>query len=343
MLTKDFDYILPKSLIAQKPLSKREQSRMMVLNRKKKEIIHSWFKDFPASLNEGDVLVLNNTRVIPARIWGKKEGKEIEFLFLKPHRENVWEVLCRPARRLNLNDVILFSDRHKGKVVKVEPEGKRVIEFSLRDVLSWLKKNGFAPLPPYIKRKKKDASLKAFDLKRYQTVFAETEGAIAAPTAGLHFTPQILKKIKEKGVKIVFITLDVGQATFQPVRAERIEDHRMGEETYFISQEAARIIEEAKAEAKPVIAVGTTSVRALESAYRSGKIHPGRNQTSLFIRPGYEFKVVDRLLTNFHLPRSSLLMLTAAFAGLDFIKKAYQEAVDQKYRFFSYGDCMLIV
>jgi S-adenosylmethionine:tRNA ribosyltransferase-isomerase len=316
---------------------------MVILNHKKKEITHSWFKDFPAYLNEGDVLVLNNTRVIPARVWGKKEGKEIEFLFLKPHQENIWEVLCQPARRLKLNDVILFSDRHEAKVVKAEPEGKRVIEFSFRDALSWLKKNGFAPLPPYIKRKKKDASLKAFDLKRYQTVFAEKEGAIAAPTAGLHFTPQTLDNIKEKGVKIVFITLDVGQATFQPVRAEQIEEHRMLEETYFIGQEAARIIEEAKAKAKPVIAVGTTSVRALESAFMSGKIIPGRNQTSLFIYPGYEFKVVDRLLTNFHLPRSSLLMLVAAFAGLDFIKKAYQEAVDQKYRFFSYGDCMLIV
>jgi S-adenosylmethionine:tRNA ribosyltransferase-isomerase len=228
-------------------------------------------------------------------------------------------------------------------VVGVEPEGKRVIQFSSANVLSWLKKIGFAPLPPYIKRSKKNDELKAQDLERYQTVFAQKEGSVAAPTAGLHFTTQILERIKARGVRIVRILLDVGQATFQPVRTERIENHRMLEETYSISPTAAREIYDAEKESRPVVAVGTTSVRALESAARGGKIQAGASSTNLFISPGYEFKVVDRLLTNFHLPQSTLLMLVAAFAGLDFIKKAYQEAVKQKYRFYSYGDCMLIL
>jgi len=343
MLTADFDYDLPQKLIAQTPLSKREQSRMMILHRRTGEIIHSRFKEFPDYLNKGDVLVLNNTKVIPARAWGKKEGKEIEFLFLKESKEGLWEVLCRPAKKARLGDVISFSPGFEGKIVKVESEGKRVIRFSSGDVLSRLKKIGFAPLPPYIKRKKKNVELRAQDLERYQTVFARKEGAIAAPTAGLHFTPQILERIKTKRVQVAEISLNVGLATFQPVRAKRIEDFRMLEETYSISQAVSQTINEAKKESRPIIAVGTTSVRTLESAFKSGKIHPGRNSTNLFIYPGYEFKAVKRLLTNFHLPKSTLLMLVAAFAGLDFIKKAYQEAIRQKYRFYSYGDCMFIL
>jgi len=343
MLTADFDYDLPQELIAQIPLPKREQSRMMILHRRTGKIIHSRFEEFPDYLNKGDVLVLNNTKVIPARTWGKKEGKEIEFLFLKESQEGLWEVLCRPAKKARLGDVISFSPGFEGKIVKVEPEGKRVIRFSSGDVLSRLKKIGFAPLPPYIKRKKKNVELKAQDLERYQTVFARKEGAIAAPTAGLHFTPQILEKIKAKRVQVAEISLDVGLATFQPVRAKRIEDFHMLVETYSITHSVSQTINEAKKESRPIIAVGTTSVRTLESAFKSGKIHPGRGSTNLFIYPGYEFKAVDRLLTNFHLPQSTLLMLVAAFAGLDFIKKAYQEAIRQKYRFYSYGDCMFIL
>lgn len=342
MLTADSDYDLPPDLIAQKPPTKREQSRMMILHRKTGEIIHSRFKEFPSYLNKGDVLVLNNIKVIPARVWGKKEGKEIEFLFLKESHKGLWEVLCRPAKKVKLGDVISFSPGFEGKIVKVEPEGKRVIRFSSGDVLSRLKKVGFAPLPPYIKRKKNNSELRALDLERYQTVFAQKEGAIAAPTAGLHFTPQILERIKAKAVQVTEISLDVGLATFQPVRVKRIEVFQMLEETYSISPAASQTINEAKKESRPIIAVGTTSVRTLESSLRNGKIHPGRSSTSLFIYPGYEFKVVDRLLTNFHLPRSTLLMLVAAFAGLDFIKKAYKEAIRKKYRFYSYGDCMLI-
>jgi S-adenosylmethionine:tRNA ribosyltransferase-isomerase len=343
MLTADFDYDLPQELIAQTPLPKREQSRMMILHRRTGEIIHSRFEEFPDYLNKGDVLVLNNTKVIPARAWGKKEGKEIEFLFLKESQEGSWEVLCRPAKKAKLGDVISFSPGFEGKIAKVEPEGKRVIRFSSGNVLSSLKKIGFAPLPPYIKRKKKNVELRAQDLERYQTVFARKEGSIAAPTAGLHFTPQILERIKTKRVQVAEISLDVGLATFQPVRAKRIEDIHMLEETYSVSQAVSKTINEAKKESRPIIAVGTTSVRALESAFKSGKIHPGRNSTNLFTYPGYEFKAVDRLLTNFHLPKSTLLMLVAAFAGLDFVKKAYQEAIRQKYRFYSYGDCMFIL
>lgn len=343
MFTADFDYDLPQNLIAQEPLPHREQSRMMILYRKTGEIIHSRFEEFPSYLNKGDVLVLNNTKVIPARLWGKKEGKEIEFLLLKEFQEGLWEVLCRPAKKVRLGDVISFSPEFEGEIVKVEPEGKRVIRFSSGDVLSRLKRIGFAPLPTYIKRKKNDNELRVLDLERYQTVFAQKEGAIAAPTAGLHFTPQILERIKANAVQVTEISLDVGLATFQPVRAKRIEDFQMLEETYSISPAASQTINRAKKESQPIIAVGTTSVRALESAFRNGKIHPGRCSTRLFIYPGYKFKVVDRLLTNFHLPQSTLLMLVAAFAGLDFIKKAYQEAIRQKYRFYSYGDCMLIL
>jgi len=218
-----------------------------------------------------------------------------------------------------------------------------VIQFSCEDVLSKLKKMGFAPLPPYIKRKKKNLELKELDMERYQTVFAQKEGAIAAPTAGLHFTPQTLERIKAEGIIIAYISLDVGLATFQPVRVERVEEHEMLEESYTIGPAASQAINSAKEQSQPVVAVGTTSVRALESAFKEGKTWPGRSSTRLFIYPGYKFKVVDRLLTNFHLPRSTLLMMVAAFAGLNFIKKAYEEAIREKYRFYSYGDCMLII
>ncbi|NQT80293.1 MAG: tRNA preQ1(34) S-adenosylmethionine ribosyltransferase-isomerase QueA [Candidatus Aminicenantes bacterium] len=343
MLTADFDYKLPFELIAQKPLLKREQSRMMVLHRKKGEIFHSLFKEFPDYLNKGDVLVLNNTKVLPARAWGKTEKREIEFLFLKEYKKGLWEILCRPAKKVKSGDIISFSPELKGEIVKVEPEGRRKIQFSTEDILSNLKKIGFAPLPPYIKRKKKNSELRALDLERYQTVFAQRQGAIAAPTAGLHFTPQILEKIRTKGVLITQISLDVGLATFQPVRAKRIKNHQMLEETFSISPAVSQIINKAKKDTRPVTAVGTTSVRALESAFRNGEIHSGESSTKLFIYPGYEFKVADRLLTNFHLPRSTLLMMVAAYAGLDLIKKAYHEAIHKKYRFYSYGDCMLIL
>lgn len=343
MLTSEFDYDLPQELIAQRPLEERDQSRMMILDRRSGDIIHSRFQEFPSFLNKGDVLVINKTRVIPARVWGKKEGKDIEFLFLNECDLGTWEVLCRPARKVKLGDIISFSPGMEGKVIKVKEEGKRVIHFTTRDLLHHLKKIGYAPLPPYIKRKKRNGHLRKFDLKRYQTVFAQEGKAIAAPTAGLHFTPRILENIKEKRAKIIPISLDVGLATFQPMRVTRIEDHQMLEETYFITNTAASGMNLAKQESRPIVAVGTTSVRAIESAFKDGKVQAGTASTKLFIYPGYEFKVVDKLLTNFHLPLSTLLMMVAAFAGLDFIKKSYKQAIQKKYRFYSYGDCMLIL
>lgn len=343
MLTSDFDYILPADLIAQKPLPQRDESRMMVVERRTGEISHSVFRNLPGFLHKGDVLVLNSVRVIPAKVYGTKDGQDIEFLFLKEKGAGAWEVLCRPAKKIQKGDRVLFATGFEGRVLDVEAESKRVLRFSSRNVLGRLQKTGFAPLPPYIKRPKKDSRLRSFDLERYQTVFARNKGAIAAPTAGLHFTPQVLEKIKERGVVVCDINLEVGQATFQPVRAEHLEDHKMLEERFTISPSAARKINLAKKEKRPVMAVGTTVVRALESASGPDRVETGTQSTGLFISPGYTFKTVDRLLTNFHLPRSTLLMLVSAFAGLDLIHKAYTEAVRQRYRFYSYGDCMLII
>ncbi|MBS3818395.1 tRNA preQ1(34) S-adenosylmethionine ribosyltransferase-isomerase QueA [bacterium] len=343
MWISEFDYHLPPELIAQRPLPRRDQSRMMVLYRHSGEIIHSHFSKFPHYLHKGDILVLNTSKVIPARVWGKKGNQTIEFLFLKQRSQNTWEVLCRPAKDAKEGDVITFSPRFKGRVIRQEKEGKRLLRFSSKEVLSFLKKIGFPPLPPYIKRPHYSEELRSLDLKRYQTVYAQEEGSIAAPTAGLHFSPQILGQLQTKGIEIIPLSLDVGLATFQPVRTERVEDHQMGEETYTLTKESAQSIQKAKKENLPVVAVGTTSVRALESSFNGKNLQPGTHSTDLFIYPGYRFKVVERLLTNFHLPKSTLLMLVSAFAGVDLIKKAYREAVEHKYRFYSYGDCMLIL
>jgi S-adenosylmethionine:tRNA ribosyltransferase-isomerase len=343
MRISDFDYDLPSNLIAQKPLLQRDQSRMMVLDRDSGSILHKKFFELPEYLQKGDILVLNNTKVIPAKAWGKKERKDIEFLFLKELEKGKWEALCRPAKKVKLNDKISFSAALSGQVTAVMPEGRRVLSFSCSDVLSELKKIGCAPLPPYIKRRKEDAELREFDLEKYQTQYAQKDGSIAAPTAGLHFTSPILNQIKGKGIEIVQIRLNVGLATFQPVRAESVEEHLMQEETYSISERAAQSINSAKKSSRSVIAVGTTTVRALESSFKEGKVIPGIQSTRLFIYPGYRFRVVDRLLTNFHLPRSTLLMLVSAFTGVDHTKRAYKEAVKRSYRFYSYGDCMLIL
>jgi S-adenosylmethionine:tRNA ribosyltransferase-isomerase len=344
MLISEFDYHLPQELISQVPLPQRDHSRMMICDRETGEISHSRFFEIPKYCQREDVLVLNSSRVIPARIWGKKrDGTSIEFLFLIEADKNTWEVLCRPAKRIRKDDEIVFPRGTIGRVIGVEPEGKRILHFHKGDANSLLKKQGFAPLPPYIKRKKGDLKSREKDLERYQTVFARKEGSIAAPTAGLHFTQELLAQLEEKGVTICQLSLDVGLATFQPVRVQRVENHPMLAETYEISPNSARIITDAISAKRSITAVGTTSVRALESAQEGGQIRAGQQATDLFIFPGYTFKVVDRLLTNFHLPKSTLLMLVAAFAGKDFILKAYKEAVHQKYRFYSYGDCMLIL
>jgi len=373
MHISEFDYDLPPELIAQHPLPERDASRMMVVLRKEGRIINSRFSEFPGYLQKGDVLILNNTKVIPAKVWGMKDGKEVEFLFLKQREKGVWEVLCRPAKKIKAGDRITFAPGFEGEIIEAGEEGRRILKFSPPDVLDRLREVGFAPLPPYIKRKKANMDLRPEDLERYQTVFAEKEGAIAAPTAGLHFTPKTLKFIREKGVRIEQVSLNIGLATFQPMRVERIEEHKMLEETYSISERTAKAVNQAKMESRPVVAVGTTVVRTLESAYLLGSdrdserqknrsspptlkpggkvriskniggIRPGTNSTSLFIYPGFKFQVVDKLLTNFHLPQSTLLMLVSAFAGQDLILHAYEEAVREKYRFFSYGDCMLIL
>jgi S-adenosylmethionine:tRNA ribosyltransferase-isomerase len=343
-LVSDFDFALPPELIAQRPLPERSASRMMVLERKTGSMRHGRFADFPDHLRRGEVLVLNDTRVIPARLWGTKDGREVEFLFIKEVEPETWDVLCRPARRIKPGDFVVFPRGFEAEVTASAEEGRRTLRFKHKGTAELMAAAGFAPLPPYIKRGKKLAHLRDEDLRRYQTVFAKAPGSIAAPTAGLHFTREMLTELEARGIEVERVTLSVGLATFQPVRAKKLDDHRMLEETYIIHPDAARVINAAKRDSRPVAAVGTTSVRALESAAEApgGPVRSGPGSTSLFIRPGYEFKVVDKLLTNFHLPRSTLLMLVAALAGLDLIKAAYAEAVRERYRFFSYGDCMLI-
>ena len=336
----DFDFDLPPELIAQRPLDRREDSRMMVLDRKNQSITHARFQDFPWYLQPQNVLVYNNSRVIPARVWGYKDSSEVEFLFLRELEENTWEVLCRPAKKLRLGDKVRFSPTLTGSVSGIGSEGRRVLRFSGK-VREELRNIGCAPLPPYIRREK-GTSLREMDLERYQTVFASGEGSIAAPTAGLHFTPELLAHLKGIGVIFAPLSLDVGLATFQPVRVNRVEDHTMLSENYDISRESAEIVNKAKKEGRPVTAVGTTSVRSLESAWNNVLLE-GLRETGLYIYPGFTFHVVDRLLTNFHLPRSTLLMLVSAFAGREFVLQAYGEAVKERYRFFSYGDCMLIL
>ena len=343
MLVSEFDYDLPPELIAQHPLPRRDDSRIMVVERKTGKIHHGRFRDFADFMKPGDILALNDTKVIPARVWGKSGDTNIDFLFIKELGPGLWEVLCRPARRVRQGDAIHFGPRLEARVEEVGEEGKRVLCFDNVDVRAELREIGYAPLPPYIKRAREDRSSRPEDLDRYQTVFARREGAVAAPTAGLHFTKEALLKLKTKGVDIRRVTLDVGLTTFQPVRAEIIAEHVMLEEWYSVSPAAAQSIMTAKAEKRSVTAVGTTVVRTLESAWKDGKVRHGRRATSLFIYPGFEFHAVDRLLTNFHLPKSTLLMLVAAFAGYELIMESYREAVRERYRFFSYGDCMLIV
>jgi S-adenosylmethionine:tRNA ribosyltransferase-isomerase len=343
MLVSEFDYDLPPELIAQHPLPRRDDSRMMVVERTTGRIYHARFRDFADFMNPGDILALNDTKVIPARVWGKSCEANIEFLFIKELGPGLWEVLCRPARRVRRGDQIRFGPRFEARVEEVGEEGKRVLRFGNADVRAELYEIGYAPLPPYIKRVREDRSSRPEDLDRYQTVFARKEGAVAAPTAGLHFTKEALLKLKTKGVDIQRVTLDVGLATFQPVRAEIIAEHVMLEEWYSVSPAAAQSIMTAKAEKRSVTVVGTTVVRTLESAWKDGKVRHGRRATSLFIHPGFEFHAVDRLLTNFHLPKSTLLMLVSAFAGYDLIMEAYSQAIRERYRFFSYGDCMLIL
>lgn len=343
LCVSDFDYDLPSELIAQHPLPRRDDSRMMVVNRAKGTIRHHSFSEFAEFMSAGDFLVINDAKVIPARIWGTSGEAKVEFLFIKEAGPGSWEVLCRPARRVKQGGSIRFARGVEAHVAGIADEGRRVLEFGKADVHTLLHDVGYAPLPPYIKRARQDEASRPEDISRYQTVFARNEGAIAAPTAGLHFTGKALSALKKKGVDVRRVTLDVGLATFQPVRAEVVTEHKMLEEWYSVTSAAAKAVNVAKSEGSPVTAVGTTVVRTLESAWQDGRVRSGRRTSSLFIYPGFEFHVVDRLLTNFHLPQSTLLMLVSAFAGYDLVMKAYREAVRERYRFFSYGDCMLVL
>jgi S-adenosylmethionine:tRNA ribosyltransferase-isomerase len=339
----DFDYDLPPELIAQHPLPRRDDSRMMVVDRGTGAIRHVRFREFAGYMNPGDLLVLNDTRVLPARLWGSSGEAKIEFLVIREAGRGTWEVLCRPAKRVREGGTVRFPSGVAAHVIGLAEEGRRLLDFGNTDVRALLHEAGYAPLPPYIKRAKQDENARPEDIARYQTVFAKKEGAIAAPTAGLHFTEEMLGELEAKGIDIRRVTLDVGLATFQPVRADLVADHKMLQETYSVTPAVARAVNAAKSDGRPVMAVGTTVVRTLESAWQDGSVRSGRRSTALFITPGSEFHAVDRLLTNFHLPQSTLLMLVSAFAGYELVMEAYREAVRERYRFFSYGDCMLIM
>ena len=340
MKVSDFNYELPQELIAQVPIKDRSASRLMVLNRENKTIEDKIFKDILDYLKPGDCLVRNNTKVIPARLYGIKEetGVHIEFLLLKRIEGDIWEVMVHPGRRLKIGTKVIFGNGLlKAEILEMMEGGNRKVKFEYEGVFNEiLDQIGLMPLPPYIKEKLDDKS-------RYQTVYAKYEGSAAAPTAGLHFTEELLKKIKEKGVEIANVTLHVGIGTFRPVKVENIEEHDMHSEHYYIKHEDAEKINNTKKNGGRIIAVGTTSCRVLESvADENGLVKETEGDTSIFIYPGYKFKCIDCLITNFHLPESTLIMLVSALAGKDYIMKAYKHAVEEKYRFFSFGDAMFI-
>ena len=340
MEVSEFNYELPEELIAQVPIEKRDESRLMVLNRKNQTIEHKSFKDIINYLEPGDCLVRNNTKVIPARIYGKKEtGANVEFLLLNNIEGDIWETIVRPGNKLHIGTKVIFGDGIlEAEILDTMLGGTRKVKFNYDGIFNEiLDKIGLMPLPPYIHEELKEKD-------RYQTVYAKYEGSASAPTAGLHFTPELLKKIEEKGVDIANVTLHVGIGTFRPVKEEKVEEHEMHSEHFYIKQEDVEKINNAKKNRKRVIAVGTTSCRVLETiADENGMVKETEGDTKIFIYPGYKFKCLDGLITNFHLPKSTLLMLVSALAGKDFILKAYNEAVKEKYRFFSFGDAMLIM
>lgn len=354
MKTSDFDYELPPELIAQQPLPERDASRLMLVDRAARSVAHCQFRDLPSLLRPGDLLALNDTRVLPARLWARKAdtGAQIELLLLEELGLHRWRSLARPAKKLKPGAALRFdATAVTANVSRKNDDGSIEIEFhGAADVRAVLAEIGEPPLPPYIARKPHERV--AEDTERYQTVFARREGAVAAPTAGLHFTPATFEALKAKGIETCSVTLHVGPGTFLPVKTEDVEDHVMHEERFEVSAETAAAINRAKAEGRRVVAVGTTSLRVLESvAAPEGKweapptfpISAQRGSTRIFIHPPFTFRCVDGLLTNFHLPRSTLLMLVAAFAGREFILRAYAGAIREKYRFYSYGDCMLLL
>lgn len=339
MKVTDFDYNLPEELIAQVPIKNRDESRLMVLDKETGSIEHKQFKDIIEYLNPGDCLVRNNTKVIPARLYGKKEtGANVEFVLLKNFEGDIWEAMVRPGNKLHEGAKVIFGDGLlRAEILSTLEDGTRKVKFYYDGIFNEiLDKIGLMPLPPYIHESLSDND-------RYQTVYAKYEGSAAAPTAGLHFTPELLKRIEEKGVKIANVTLHVGIGTFRPVKEENVEEHHMHTEHYYIKEEDAEKINTAKSSGHKVIAVGTTSCRTLETiADEKGFVKACEGDTGIYIYPGYKFKCLDGLITNFHLPQSTLLMLVSALAGREHILNAYNEAVKEKYRFFSFGDAMFI-
>lgn len=345
MNINEFDYHLPEELIAQKPADKRDASRLLVVHRDTGMVEHKHFYDVLDYLNPGDCLVMNNSKVLPARLFGTKAetGAKIEFLLIKRLHDDVWETMVRPGKRLKPGDSVIFSEDFKADILDYGDDGTRIVEFHYTGIfMERLEELGKMPLPPYIER---ESVLE--DKERYQTVYCKEEGSVAAPTAGLHFTEDLLQKAKNKGIRIAYVTLHVGIGTFRPVKCENIEEHQMHFEEYEITQENADIINETKASGGRIISVGTTSTRTLESAavQKEGSyvVEAKSDSTGIFIYPGYEFKIIDSLITNFHLPKSTLLMLISALYDREEILKVYNIAVEEKYRFFSYGDAMLII
>ena len=340
MKTKDFFYELPEKLIAQDPLEKRDHSRLMILDKRTGKILHKHFYDIIDELMPGDCLILNDSRVLPARIYGLKEdiGATVEFLLLNRKSENVWETLAGPGKKAKPGAKFIFGNGiMKGEVLAVTPDGNRIVQFLCEDnFYSALDKIGQMPLPHYITHELKDK-------ERYQTVYSRELGSAAAPTAGLHFTKELLEKIKSKGIKIGFVTLHVGLGTFRPVKVENVSEHKMHSEHFEVPKETAKLITETKKNGGRVISVGTTSCRTLESMFKNeGKVAACDGWTDIFIYPGYKFNVIDALITNFHLPESTLIMLVSAFAGQENTMNAYKEAVAEEYKFFSFGDAMFI-
>ncbi|MBE5854074.1 MAG: tRNA preQ1(34) S-adenosylmethionine ribosyltransferase-isomerase QueA [Lachnospiraceae bacterium] len=339
LLKSDFYYDLPEELIAQDPLEDRSSSRLMKLDKVTGEIEHAVFHDIIDDLNPGDCLVLNDTKVIPARLMGTKKdtGATVEILLLKRREKDVWETLVKPGKKCRVGAEITFGDGVlSAKIIDVLEDGNRLVQFSYEGIFEEvLDRLGEMPLPPYITHKLQDRN-------RYQTVYAKYEGSAAAPTAGLHFTKELLQRIEEKGVRLVYVTLHVGLGTFRPVKEENVLNHHMHSEYYHVSKEAADAINETKAKGGRVICVGTTSTRTIESAAVDGKVMPGSGDTQIFIYPGYKFQVLDALITNFHLPESTLVMLVSALAGREHVLHAYEVAVQERYRFFSFGDAMFI-
>ncbi len=340
MKVSDFNYDLPEALIAQHPYDKRDEARLMVIDKKTQIIEHKVFKNVIEYLESGDCLVINNTKVLPARLYGKKDtGAKIEFLLLKRLEDDFWEVMVRPGNKLKPRTKVSFGDGLlKAEILEILEGGNRKVKFEYEGIFNEiLDKIGLMPLPPYIKEKLKEN-------EKYQTVYAKYEGSSAAPTAGLHFTEELLQEITRKGVQIANVTLHVGIGTFRPVKVENVEEHNMHSEHYYIKKEDADKINETKKSGHKVISVGTTSCRVLESvADENGFVREIEGDTNIFIYPGYQFKCIDRLITNFHLPESTLIMLVSSLAGKDFVMKAYEEAVKERYKFFSFGDAMMIL